>query len=145
MTPNEGAKELVASMRAQGSYCVLVSGGFSVFTRKIASDLGFHEEYSNILDIKDGKLTGNVVDPVQDQDGKLKVLQEVSASRGLTLAQTCAVGDGANDLPMILAAGLGIAWRAKPNVQAAARNVIRFAGLSSLLWAQGYRRNEIRA
>ena len=145
MTLSDGARELVATMRAHGSHCVLVTGGFGVFTRKIADDLGFHEEHSNILDIQDGKLTGNVVEPVKDKDSKLDVLRSVSAARGLTPEQTCAVGDGANDLPMILEAGLGVAWRAKPNVQARAHHVIRFAGLRSLLWAQGYRREEVKA
>lgn len=144
MTLSDGARELVATMRAHGAYCVLVTGGFGVFTRKIADELGFHAEFSNTLDIKDGKLTGNVVEPVQDKDGKLRVLNEVSAAHGLAPDKVCAVGDGANDLPMIMAAGLGIAWRAKPNVQAKARHVIRFAGLRALLWAQGYRKDDVR-
>jgi phosphoserine phosphatase len=144
MTLSDGARELVATMREHGSHCVLVTGGFGVFTRIIAADLGFHAEYSNILDVKDGKLTGEVVEPVQDKDGKLKVLREVSAARGLSPVETCAVGDGANDLPMILAAGLGVAWRAKPHVQNRARHNIRFAGLRALLWAQGYRREDVR-
>jgi phosphoserine phosphatase len=143
MTLSDGARELVATMRAHGSHCVLVSGGFGVFTRKIASNLGFHEEHSNILDVKDGKLTGNVVEPVQDQDSKLRVLRSVSAARGLAPEQTCAVGDGANDVPMLLAAGLGVAWRAKPHVLARSRHIVRFADLRALLWAQGYRREDI--
>jgi len=143
MTLNEGARELVSTMRAHGCYCVLVTGGFSVFTRIIANRLGFHEEHSNILAVKNGKITGELVEPVKDKESKLNVLKEVSAARGLTAEEACAVGDGANDLPMLLAAGLGVAWRAKPNVQARAQHVIRFSGLRSLLWAQGYRRDEI--
>lgn len=144
ITLSEGACELVTTMRANGCYCVLVTGGFSVFTKIIAEKLGFHEHYSNILDIENGKITGKLVDPVIDKEGKLNTLLEVSRKIGVSVEQACAVGDGANDLPMLMTAGLGVAWRAKPKVQDKAHHIIRFADLRSLLWAQGYRKEEIK-
>jgi len=142
MTP--GAAELVATMRAHGAHCALVSGGFTFFTGRVAERLGFHAHYSNTLGIADGKLTGRVEEPILDRDAKLATLKRLSAELGLPLSATLAVGDGANDLAMIQAAGLGVAFRAKPVVAAAARARVDHADLRALLFAQGYRATEIR-
>ncbi|MBX6747391.1 MAG: phosphoserine phosphatase SerB [Acetobacteraceae bacterium] len=141
MTP--GAAELVATMRAHGAHCALVSGGFTFFTGRVAERLGFHAHYSNTLGIADGKLTGRVEEPILDRDAKLATLKRLSAELGLPLSATLAVGDGANDLAMIQAAGLGVAFRAKPVVAAAARARVDHADLRALLFAQGYRATEI--
>jgi phosphoserine phosphatase len=141
MTP--GAAELVATMRAHGAHCALVSGGFTFFTRRVAERLGFHAHYSNTLGIKDGKLTGRVEEPILDRDAKLATLKRLSAELGLPLSATMTVGDGANDLAMIQAAGLGVAFRAKPVVAAVGRARVDHADLRALLFAQGYRTTEI--
>lgn len=139
-----GANELVATMKAQGARCVLVSGGFRVFTAHVAKALGFDEERGNILDIQDGKLTGEMVNPVLDKNSKLQALRDIAATLKITHASILAVGDGSNDLPMLKAAGLGIAYHAKPAVQKEAAHNIRFASLRALLFAQGYRGSEIK-
>lgn len=144
MTIMEGAFELIATMRGHGARCVLVSGGFKAFTGAVAKQLHFDEEHGNILDIKNGKLTGDMVEPVLDKTSKLAILKQTAASLGISTAAMCAVGDGANDLPMLLEAGLGIAYRAKPAVQAEARFNIRYASLRALLWAQGYRSHDLK-
>lgn len=138
-----GARELVATMRANGAYTVLVSGGFDFFTSRVAAALGFHEESSNRLEIKDGRLTGEVIPPILDKNAKLETLMRISAGRGISLSEVLAAGDGANDVPMLLAAGLGAAYRAKPLVQASARARINHCDLTALLYAQGYRKDEI--
>jgi phosphoserine phosphatase len=135
----DGARALVATMRANGAYTALVSGGFSFFTRRVADVLGFHTHHSNRL-LDDGTaLTGFVAEPILDRDTKLMTLRTLAAERGLPLAATMAVGDGANDLDMLGAAGLGVAFRAKPVVAAAARARVDHADLRALLFAQGYR------
>lgn len=138
-----GAVELVRTMRAAGAHCVLVSGGFTFFTGRVAERAGFHEHYSNTLIIRDGKLTGQVAEPILGRDAKLATLKRLAAERGLPLSATLAVGDGANDLEMIQAAGLGVAFRAKPVVAAAARARVDHADLRALLFAQGFRAEEI--
>jgi len=136
MTP--GARELVATMRARGALTVLVSGGFSFFTAKVAAALGFDEHRSNTL-LDDGAvLTGSVAEPILDRDSKLQALHEFASQRGVKLGATMAVGDGANDLDMLGAAGLGIAFHAKPIVAQAARAKVDHAGLRALLFVQGY-------
>lgn len=137
-----GAAELVATMRANGATCCLASGGFTFFTGRVAEKLGFHHHVSNILLIEDGKLTGKVVEPVFDRNAKLSTLKRLATDNGLPLAATLAVGDGANDLDMIQAAGLGVAYRAKPVVAAAARARVDHTDLLALLYMQGYRRAE---
>ncbi|SFK42681.1 phosphoserine phosphatase SerB [Falsiroseomonas stagni] len=137
-----GAAELVATMRANGATCCLASGGFTFFTGRVAEKLGFHHHVSNILLIEDGKLTGKVVEPVFDRNAKLSTLKQLATENGLALAATLAVGDGANDLDMIQAAGLGVAYRAKPVVAAAARARVDHTDLLALLFMQGYRRAE---
>jgi phosphoserine phosphatase len=136
LTP--GAVELVATMKARGAATALVSGGFSFFTAKVAARLGFDTHRSNVL-LDDGAiLTGLVREPIQDRDSKLEALQELAEQRGVKLSATLAVGDGANDLAMIRAAGLGVAFRAKPVVAQQARARVDHADLRALLFAQGY-------
>ena len=140
-----GARELVATMRAAGARCALVSGGFTFFTGRVAKLVGFHEHHSNTLLEADGRLTGHVADPILGRNAKLATLKRLAAEEGIGLADTLAVGDGANDLDMIQAAGLGVAFRAKPVVAAAARARIDHGDLRGLLFAQGYRAGEFAA
>ena len=138
-----GARELVATMRAHNATTALVSGGFSFFTSRVAEAVGFQIHRSNAL-LDDGQaLTGEVGEPILGKDAKLAALHELAAARGLKLAATLAVGDGANDLPMILDAGLGVAFRAKPMVAAQTRAHVDHANLRALLFAQGYRHEDI--
>jgi phosphoserine phosphatase len=133
-----GARELVATMRARGALTALVSGGFTFFTGKVTTELGFDVHRSNVL-LDDGSaLTGQVAEPILDRDSKLAALNELAAQRGIKLHATLAVGDGANDLDMIRAAGLGVAFHAKPIVAKAARAKVDHADLRALLFAQGY-------
>jgi phosphoserine phosphatase len=133
-----GARELVATMRAKGALTALISGGFTFFTGKVATELGFDVHRSNVL-LEDGAaLTGQVGEPILDRDSKLAALNELAAQRGVKLHATLAVGDGANDLDMIRAAGLGVAFHAKPIVAKEARARVDHAGLRALLFAQGY-------
>jgi phosphoserine phosphatase len=133
-----GAATLVATMRANGAYCALVSGGFRYFTARVAATLGFHMDQGNDLVVEGGVLAGRVAEPILDKDAKLATLRGLASTRGLPLAATLTVGDGANDLPMLQAAGLGVAYRAKPAVAAAARVRIDHGDLTALLYAQGY-------
>ena len=136
LTP--GAEELVATMRAKGALTALVSGGFTFFTGKVATRLGFEVHRSNIL-LDDGSaLTGKVEEPILDRDSKLAALNELAAQRGVKLHATLAVGDGANDLDMLRAAGLGVAFHAKPVVAREAKVKVDHADLRALLFAQGY-------
>lgn len=137
-----GAKTLVATMRARGASTHLVSGGFTFFTQRVAAALGFDTHEANHLDIADGVLSGTVRAPILDKEAKLASLQQHAAARGLPLDATLAVGDGANDLPMLLAAGLGVAYHAKPTVAAQAAASIRFGDLTTLLYAQGIAQTE---
>jgi len=137
-----GAKALVRTMRAQGAYCLLVSGGFGRFADRVASDIGFDAAVANRLDIVEGRLAGTVARPVLGARGKLEALREAAAMRGIPLSDTLAVGDGANDVPMLAAAGLGVAYHAKPAAAAAADARIEANDLTALLFAQGYSRKE---
>jgi phosphoserine phosphatase len=133
-----GARELVATMRARGALTALVSGGFTFFTGRVAAQLGFDVHRSNIL-LDDGSaLTGRVGEPILDRDSKLATLHELAAARGVKLQATLATGDGANDLDMLDAAGLGVAFHAKPMVARQARAKVDHADLRALLFAQGY-------
>jgi phosphoserine phosphatase len=137
-----GARELVATMRAHGACAALVSGGFSFFTSRVAALCGFDLHRSNVL-LDDGvSLTGFVAEPILDRDSKLHALTSLAAEHFLPLPATLAVGDGANDLDMLLAAGLGVAFHAKPVVAASARARVDHADLRALLFAQGYRAAE---
>ena len=137
-----GAKTLVATMKAHGAFAVLVSGGFRFFTSRVRAHCGFDRDLANELQIDQGKLTGKVGEPILDRHTKLQTLVAVAAERQLPLALTITVGDGANDLDMIKAAGLGVAFHAKPVVALEARARIDHGDLTSLLFAQGYRRSE---
>lgn len=141
LTP--GARELVATMRAHGAYAALVSGGFSFFTGRVAALCGFDLHRSNVLLDDGAALNGLVAEPILDRDTKLATLTGLAAERGLPLAATLAVGDGANDLDMLRAAGLGVAFHAKPIVAAAAQARVDHGDLRALLFAQGYRAEEL--
>lgn len=135
----EGARELVATMRARGALTALVSGGFTFFTQRVADRLGFALHRANVL-LDDGAvLLGQVAEPILDREAKLLALNELAAERGIKLSATLAVGDGANDLDMLRHAGLGVAFRAKPIVAAEARARVDHGNLRALLFAQGYR------
>jgi len=137
-----GARELVATMRAHNALTALVSGGFTYFTARVAALAGFDEHRANTL-LDDGTaLTGAVGEPILGRDAKLELLKELAAARGLKMSATLAVGDGANDLAMLRAAGLGVAYHAKPIVAAEARAQVRHGTLRAVLFAQGYRRAE---
>ncbi|WP_293976896.1 phosphoserine phosphatase SerB [Sphingomonas sp.] len=135
-----GAQALIRTMRANGARCVLVSGGFTVFADRVATAIGFDRALSNVLEVADGKLVGRVSRPIVDADTKRRTLLAEAEALGLGMSETLAVGDGANDIPMIQAAGLGVAYHAKPKTQAAAGARIEYGDLTALLWAQGYRR-----
>ena len=138
----DGAKAMVATMRRHGALTVLASGGFTAFAEPVAKQLGFDRVFANRLLTEDGKIA-DVAEPILTRDSKLATLTQTAAERGLKLADTLAIGDGANDLPMIGAAGLGIAFRSHPNVAPHARHRIDHADLTAALFAQGYRRDEI--
>jgi len=144
MTLTPGARTLVATMRAHGAYCALVSGGFTCFTNLVREACGFDEDRANQLEVADGALTGEVVAPVLGRAAKLQTLEELSAAHGLVPNDACAVGDGANDLDMLGAAGLGVAFYGKPKVRAAAHFRIDHGDLTGLLFLQGYHADEIR-
>ena len=139
---NPGARTLVKTMRANGAYVAIVSGGFRQFTRAIRERLGADEDRANTLMIEGGKLTGKVIEPILGEGAKLDALKAIAAAMGVTLDEALAVGDGANDLPMLQAAGLGIAYRAKPKVAAAADARVEHTDLSALLYAQGFMRKD---
>ncbi len=140
MTP--GSATLVKTMRANGAYCALVSGGFTLFTGSVSSRLGFDEHCANRLLVEAGKLSGSVVEPILGREAKLERLVALRAKLHLTPDATMAVGDGANDLAMLAEAGLGVAFHAKPAVAEAARARIDHADLTALLFLQGYERSE---
>jgi phosphoserine phosphatase len=140
---NPGARSLTATMRAHGARTLLVSGGFSFFTSRVAADAGFEENQGNRL-LDDGRvLTGKVGEPILGREAKLKALEDAVMRYQLRFADTLAVGDGANDLDMIRRAGLGVAYHAKPIVAATAATSISHGDLTSLLYLQGYRAAEI--
>jgi phosphoserine phosphatase len=136
LTP--GAQALVRTMAAHGAHTLLVSGGFTAFTAPVAAEIGFAAQQANILLTEDGHLTGTVAQPIVDAATKRTAL----LTAGVPLNATLAVGDGANDIPMLEAASLGIAFHAKPKAAAAADAHIRHGDLTALLWAQGYRKAE---
>ena len=142
ITLNPGARTLARTMQANGACVVIVSGGFRQFTRAVRERIGADEDRANTLLIEGGKLTGKVIEPILGQDAKLSALKEIAAAMALELDDTLAVGDGANDLPMLQAAGLGIAYRAKPRVAASAHARVEHADLTALLYAQGFARKD---
>ncbi|BCJ91381.1 phosphoserine phosphatase SerB [Terrihabitans soli] len=137
-----GGRVLVATMRAHGARTALVSGGFTLFTAPIATRIGFDEQRGNVLDHDGSALSGTVSDPILGRDAKRAALIELRGKLKLTASQTLAVGDGANDLAMLEEAGLGVAFRAKPAVSAAAGARIEYGDLTALLYLQGYRKDE---
>jgi phosphoserine phosphatase len=137
-----GATALIRTMRSAGAYAALVSGGFTSFTGPIAAQLGFDEHHANTLLAENGELTGAVGEPIFGRLAKAHALKELAAKLSLAPAETLAVGDGANDLAMVRAAGLGVAFRAKPALREAANAILDHADLTGLLFLQGYRREE---
>ena len=135
-----GARTLVQTMKAHGAHSVLVSGGFMPFAGPVGEAIGFDKVLANELEIRDGKLTGKVIEPIVDSAAKLETLKAEAAKHGLPLADTLAVGDGANDIPMITSAGLGVGYYPHPAAGEAAAAVVRHHDLTALLWAQGYPR-----
>ncbi len=142
VTVMPGATTLVRTMRAQGATCLLVSGGFTRFAGPVAEEIGFDRALANELLIEDGRLTGKVRRPIVGAAAKHDALTDAMGALGLDRAQTMAVGDGANDIPMIEAAGLGVAYHAKPAASAAADARIAHNDLTALLYAQGIPRSE---
>ncbi len=138
-----GARALVATMQRNGAYCALVSGGFSYYTGFVRDALGFDMDQANRLEIRDGKLTGDVVEPILGRDAKRTRLLALAEAQHVPVPATMAVGDGANDLDMLAEAGLGVAYHAKPMVARSARARIDHADLTALLYLQGYREDEI--
>jgi phosphoserine phosphatase len=139
---NPGARILVNTMARHGARCALVSGGFTFFTSRVAEAAGFHLNRANTLIERNGALTGEVGDPILGKEAKLAALREETAALGLTPADALAVGDGANDLAMIEAAGLGVAYRAKPIVAVQADAKVDHTDLTTLLYFQGYKAEE---
>jgi phosphoserine phosphatase len=137
-----GAKTLVATMRAQGAHAALVSGGFRVFTGYVAPRLGFDWHFANDLVIRDGIVTGAVAEPILGREGKREALLALCRDLAIDTTQSLAVGDGANDVDMIQAAGLGVAFRAKPALKAVAPVAIDHGDLTALLYLQGYRQTD---
>ncbi len=142
-----GARELVATMKANGAWCALVSGGFTFFTERVAKQLGFDEHQANTLEIIDGKITGRVLEPILGREAKLIALKRIAREHNIDMSLTLAVGDGANDLAMLGVASLGVAFRAKPKVRESALlhpggAVITHGDLTALLYLQGYRKSE---
>jgi phosphoserine phosphatase len=134
--PNPGASTLVRTMRSRGAMTILVSGGFTSFVAPIAAQIGFERFEANVLGVRDSRLTGVTDGRVVDSRRKHDVLLEARTELGLQSGETLAIGDGANDIPMIKEAGLGIAYRAKPALVAVADALLDHHGLEALLWAQ---------
>ncbi|NKX70737.1 phosphoserine phosphatase SerB [Rhodobacteraceae bacterium R_SAG1] len=139
-----GGKALLATMKADGAYAALVSGGFTAFTAKVAAELGFDENRANTLMVEDGKLTGQAARPILGRAAKVEALEQITARLGLSEADVMAVGDGANDLGMLGRAGAGVALHAKPSVAAECDIRINHGDLSALLFIQGYARSEFK-
>ena len=137
-----GGAALVATMKAQGGYAALVSGGFTSFTARVAEELGFDENRANTLLVEGGKLTGDVGRPILGRQAKIEALEQISARLGIDEADVIAVGDGANDLGMLGRAGTGVALHAKPSVAAQCEVRINHGDLTALLYVQGYARSE---
>jgi phosphoserine phosphatase len=138
-----GARQLIATLRRAGATTALVSGGFTVFAEPVARGLGFDRVVANRLALDGDTLAGALIPPIVTGETKRDTVRSLAAELGLALDDTLAVGDGANDLPMLQTAGLGIAFHAKPAVAAASRWRVDHADLTALLYAQGYRRDEI--
>jgi phosphoserine phosphatase len=145
ITITPGGRELIATMKANGGYAALVSGGFTAFTEAVAGALGFDEHRANTLLAEDGHLTGDVARPILGREAKIAALKEISARLGLNHAEVMAVGDGANDLGMLGLAGSGVALHAKPSVAAQCDIRINHGDLTALLYIQGYAAEDFAA
>lgn len=132
-----GAKALVGALKARGARAVLVSGGFTYFADRVAAEIGFDAAHANVLGLRDGKLDGTVAEPILGADAKRRTLLDEMARLGISHAETLAIGDGANDIPMLVEAGIGIAYHAKPKAAAAADAVVRFGDLSAVVIGLG--------
>ena len=139
-----GGRELLATMKANGAYAALVSGGFTAFTAKVAAELGFDENRANTLLSDGSKLSGDVSRPILGREAKVQALEEITAQLGISEADVIAVGDGANDLGMLKRAGAGVALHAKPSVAAECEIRINHGDLTALLYVQGYARDEFK-
>ncbi len=142
ITLQAGARTLVQTMRHHGAFCILVSGGFSFFTCRIAERIGFHDHQGNILLFEDDKLTGEVLEPILGQSAKLDTLIAKCDEKGLEPSQVLAVGDGANDIKMIKAAGLGVAFHGSGSLKDEANACIDHGDLTALLYIQGFRKSQ---
>lgn len=144
ITFTDGAQPLLATCRAKDIHTVLVSGGFTFFTGNVSKELGFYAHHANTLLWEDGKLTGNVQEPILDKDAKVHFLKQHASEQQITIDDVIAVGDGANDLPMLQTAGLGVAFKAKPIVKEQANAYLDHTGLTSLLYAMGFKQSDIK-
>ena len=142
MALNPGARTLIKTMKKHGAPCVLLSGGFSFFTAAVARDLGFEVNHGNILEVIDGEITGNVIDPILGKYAKQEFMDKYLEQFELHAAQSFAIGDGANDIPMLKRAGLGMGYRAKPVVAEEIDNNIVHGDLTAALFAQGIMRSD---
>ena len=140
-----GARTLVKTMARDGAHTVLVSGGGEYFAERVAVMAGFHEFQANRFEIGEGRLTGTVAEPILDKNAKLNALTRLAAERQIPLPLTLAIGDGANDVPMIRAAGLGIAYKGKPVTRDAAHARIEAGSLTAALFMQGYLRSDFQS
>ena len=142
ITLKAGARTLVQTMRHHGAFCMLVSGGFTYFTSRIAARLGFHDHQANVLIFKHGKLTGEAREPILGRSAKLNILTKLCQQKSLTFSDVLAVGDGANDIKMIQAAGLGVAFHDSGNLRQHSSACIDYGDLTALLFIQGIRKSE---
>ena len=140
--PTPGGRALVQTMKANGALTILISGGFTYFTDRVRDMIGFDKAKGNNFEISDAKLTGQVLEPIIDKNAKLAILKNFAAEYGIAETDIIAAGDGANDLPMLMAADIGVAYHAKPAVSKLARVSINHADLTALLYIQGYRAEE---
>jgi phosphoserine phosphatase len=139
-----GARQLLATMKGDGAYAALVSGGFTAFTSRIATELGFDENRANTLMVAEGRLTGEAGRPILGREAKVTALEQITAKLGITEDDVLAVGDGANDLGMLQRAGAGVALHAKPSVAAQCEVRINHGDLTALLYLQGYARDAFK-
>lgn len=142
ITLMSGAMTFVSTMRHHGAYCILVSGGFSFFTQRIAKRVNFHDHQANTLVFAHDRLTGKAQEPILGRSAKLETLKKLCLERGLQLSETLAVGDGANDIKMIHAAGLGVALHGSQSLQEQANAWIDYGDLTALLYIQGFRKSD---
>jgi len=145
LTFTPGARTLVQTMKANGAITALISGGFTHFTNHVSKICGFDEHQANVLIIEDGKLTGQVEEPIIGKAQKKRTLAQLTVMNGMTFADTMAVGDGANDLPMLQRANMGVALHGKPTVRAGAKYRIDHCDLTALLYLQGYKKDEFKS